>query len=163
MNKLLRYALVCVFSLAYISTSLGANRIGRMGLGTTTQFKNGLPAISFKLQKSKSFALGLLASYSSSATGGYGIGVKAYRNLFEEPQLNFYMAGLAGYLNQKSATTTDLTGFQLDLTMGSEFSFSGLQSIGFSFEFGFSVYNLSDFVFETVGHNFLVAGVHFYL
>ena len=142
---------------------MGSNRIGRMGIGTTSQLKNDIQALSFKLQKSKSFALGAVMGYSSSDSGGYGIGVKAYRNLFEEPQLNFYISGLAAYLNKKSASSDDTTGFQIDITIGSEYSFTGLQSLGFSFEVGLSVNNLDDFIFETVGHNFLVAGVHFYL
>ena len=73
------------------------------------------------------------------------------------------MAAMAAYLSKTSATAEDATGFQLDLTMGSEFNFAGLDSIGFSFEFGVSVYQLTDFIFETVGNNFIVAGIHFYL
>jgi len=55
------------------------------------------------------------------------------------------------------------SGFQVDVTLGSEFSFRGLESLGFSLEFGVSLNKLSDFVVETVGNNYLVSAVHFYL
>ena len=47
--------------------------------------------------------------------------------------------------------------------MGSEFSFAGLSSLGFSVEFGLSLNKVDEFVVETVGDNFIVAGAHFYL
>lgn len=154
--------LMMAFSL--LSTSLFATeRIGRLGLGMTNQLKNELPAISFKIQRSKSFALGGIVGYDSDDTnGGYGFGLRLYRNFFDEPQLNFYGAFTAAVINQKTATS-DQSGFEFDLTLGSEFSFTGLQSLGFSFEFGVSLNKLDDFVVETVGDHFIVSSIHFYL
>lgn len=157
-NKL---ALICAL-LFSTSSVFATNRIGRMGVGMSSQLKNDLQSISFKLQKSKSFALGFIGNYSSKSNGGYGLALKAYKNLFDEPQLNFYMSGLGGYLNKTSSAGSN-TGFQVDLTLGSEFAFNGIESLGFSFETGFSIYDIGEFTFETVGHTFLVAGIHFYL
>jgi hypothetical protein len=49
------------------------------------------------------------------------------------------------------------------MTLGTEFSFEGLESIGFSFEFGISINKLDDVRIQTTGNNFVTAGVHFYL
>lgn len=149
--------------LSLITQSYAMDRRGRLGAGFTNQLQNGLPAVSFKLQKSKSFAFGGVFGINTDASsGGSGGGVKLYRNIFEEPQLNFYASSLIGFISQKRSAG-DQSGFQVDLTMGSEFSFAGLSSLGFSVEFGISLNKIDEFVVETVGHNFIVAGAHFYL
>ncbi len=138
-------------------------KTNRLGVGMTNQLKNEFPALSFKIQKSRSFAYGGMVGLSSSDTvGGYGTGIKLYRNIFDEPQLNFYMAGAAALLSNKINGESH-SGFQFDLSFGSEFHFTGLNSLGLSFEFGVSANKKKDFVFETLGNNFLVAGIHFYL
>ncbi len=152
-----------VFLIFFCAPSWGLDQIGRLGIGVTQQLKNDLPGISFKLQKSESFAMGgILGLSTSDNNGGYGAGLKFYRNMFEEPQLNFYSAVMGALIKKKSKTTNE-SGFQFDLTLGSEFSFSGLHSLGFSFEFGISLNKLNDFIVETVGYQFVVAAVHFYL
>lgn len=139
------------------------DRISRLGIGYSGQLKNGVPAISFKLQKSKSFAFGGVLGLSNKDNGGgTGGAIKIYRNIFDEPHLTFYGSVLGGIITKKTNGHTD-SGFQADLTLGSEFSFPGLESLGFSIEFGASFYKLNNFVSETVGNNFLVSAVHFYL
>lgn len=139
------------------------DKMNRLGLGMSNQLKNDFPALSFKVQKNKSFAFGGLMGISTEKNnGGYGIGMKVYRNIFDEPQLNFYLAGMGAILNNK-INQASYSGFQFDLSMGSEFHFSGLSSIGFSFEFGVSAYKKNDFAFQTLGNNFIVSAVHFYL
>lgn len=138
-------------------------KMNRLGLGMSNQLKNEFPALSFKIQKNKSFAFGGVAGLSTDKNnGGHGIGMKVYRNIFDEPQLNFYMAGMGALLNNK-VNQASYSGFQFDLSLGSEFHFVGLNSIGFSFEFGVSAYKKSDFAFQTLGNNFVVSAVHFYL
>jgi hypothetical protein len=161
-HRIISMMLMLVLS-QFIQPLYAVERIGRLGLGMTNQLEGGIPAISFKIQRSKSFALGGILGYNSSDTdGGYGFGLKLYRNFFEEPQLNFYGALTAAVINKKT-TFSDVSGFEFDLTMGSEFSFTGLRSIGFSFEFGVSLNKLDDFVIETVGDHFIVSSIHFYL
>ncbi len=139
------------------------DQIGRLGVGMTQALKNDMPALSFKLQRSPAFAMGgLLGMSTSDDDGGYGAGLKLYRIFFDEPQLNFYGAAMGALIKEKTLTRTR-SGFQFDFTLGSEFAFSGLQSLGFSFEFGLSLNKLDDFVVETVGYHFVVAAIHFYL
>lgn len=163
---MLRKTIYCLF---FIFISIGSysafsyDKINRLGLGVSNQLKTSFPAISFKIQKNRSFAYGGMAGISSSTdNGGYGVGLKFYKNLFDEPQLNFYMAGL-GAIIANTVNSTTYSGFQFDLSFGSEFHFQGLNSIGFSFEFGISAYKNQKFVFQTLGNNFIVSGVHFYL
>lgn len=141
---------------------------GRMGVGASNQLANGLPALSLKIQQTKTFAMGgVLGMKSDKDTTLYGAGLKVYRIIFDEPQLNFYMAGLFAtetYLDEKKEKAK--SGYQFDGTMGTEFHFTGLESIGFSFEFGLSVRKVDDkkgSSFETLGDQFVKAAVHFYL
>lgn len=151
----------------FLLFSIGSNaieRVGRLGVGMSNQLKTDIPAISFKLQKSKSTAFSLLGGIDTDeSSGGWGVGAKLFRNIFEEPQLNFYGAVMGALINKKINQSQSNSGFQFDLTMGSEFSFTGLSSIGFSFEFGVSLNKLEEFRVQTVGDSFIVAAAHFYL
>jgi len=153
-----------LFFLFFSPNALPTEQEGRLGVGTSNQLITNMPGLSVKLQKSSSFAFGaVFAIDSDEMSGGYGAGVKLYKLLFDEPQLNFYSSLLAALINQKYTKIIDKSGFQFDLTLGSEFHFSGLQSLGFSFEFGVSFNKIEDFKIQTVGHNFFSAGIHFYL
>ncbi|MBC7427313.1 MAG: hypothetical protein H7336_01795 [Bacteriovorax sp.] len=152
---------LCLLSLSFGSHAL--EKTDRLGIGMSNELKNDFPALSFKVQKSKSFAYGgLLGLSTADKDGGFGVGLKVYRNIFDEPQLNFYLAGMGAILSTKIDSKT-YSGFQFDLSLGSEFHFTGLNSLGFSFEFGLSANKKKDFVFETIGSHFVVLGVHFYL
>lgn len=149
--------------LCFTQVSQAFDKMHRLGLGMSNQLKNDFPALSFKTQKNRSFAFGGLAGLSTDKNdGGYGVGLKVYRNIFDEPQLNFYFAGMGALLSNK-INQTSYSGFQFDLSLGSEFHFTGLNSIGFSFEFGVSASKTKEFVFQTLGNNFVVSAVHFYL
>jgi len=141
---------------------------GRLGVGASNQLANDLPALSLKLQQSKSFALGgLLGLKSDQDHTLYGVGLKFYRIIFDEPLLNFYLSGLfatQSYWDEDKDKTK--TGFQVDATLGSEFHFQGIESLGFSLEFGFSARDVGKSEgtsFETLGDNFIKAAIHFYL
>ncbi len=155
-------ALGVIFSLMP-SEAHSMDRRGRLGIGYSNQFILDLPAISFKHQRSRSFSYGGIFAIDTERNGGFGAGIKVYRNLFEEPQLNFYTAGLLAILNDKRPGLSDKRGFQADWTFGSEFSFSGLQSLGFSFEFGISLNKVEEFKVQTTGHQFITGAIHFYL
>ena len=160
-------SLIVVFFLVSITLaateSQALDKINRLGVGMSNELHNDFPALSFKIQKNRSFACGGLAGLSTNVNnGGYGVGLKVYRNIFDEPQLNFYLACMGALLNTK-IDNTSYSGFQVDLSLGSEFHFQGLNSIGLSFEFGISAYKKKEFVFQTLGNNFIVSAIHFYL
>lgn len=156
-------ALFLAFIMLPSSESYALDKLNRLGLGMSNQLRNDFPALSFKIQKNRSFSIGGLAGISTNAVnGGYGVGLKVFRNIFDEPQLNFYIAGMGAILSNKM-NSTSYSGFQFDLSLGSEFHFSGLNSLGFSFEFGASAYKKQEFTFQTLGNNFIVSAIHFYL
>lgn len=159
-----RRLLTALFAVFVFSTPAYAmERIGRLGIGFANQMANDVPTISFKLQRSKSFAFGGQFGYSNKDNGGgHAAAVKVYRNFFDEPHLTFYGAILGGMISQ-TTNAVSTSGFQVDVTLGSEFSFPGLESLGFSIEFGGSLNKINDFVIETVGNNYFVSAVHFYL
>jgi hypothetical protein len=158
-----------LFFILLLSThSFAADLRGRMGVGASNQLANNVPALSLKIQQSKTFAMGGVLGFKSDQDHTlYGAGLKLYRIIFDEPQLNFYMAGLfatQNYLDEKSDKVK--SGYQIDGTLGTEFHFQGLESIGFSFEFGLSVRNANasgGTSFQTLGDQFVKAAVHFYL
>ena len=114
--------------------------------------------------QSKSLGIGGLIGMSTSDTdGGHTAGLKLYRLFFQEPQLNFYGSVLGALVKKSTGGSDDGSGFQVDITLGTEFSFSGLSSLGFSFEFGVSMNKINDFVLETVGYHFMTSSIHFYL
>lgn len=139
---------------------------GRMGVGATNQLANNIPALSLKVQQTKTFAIGGLVGFKSDQDNTlYGAGLKLYRIIFDEPQLNFYLAGTFATLNYLDEKEKAKSGYQIDGTLGSEFFFSGLESIGFSFEFGLSARNADKHgsSLQTLGDQFVKAAVHFYL
>jgi hypothetical protein len=68
-----------------------------------------------------------------------------------------------GALLSNKVNQISYSGFQFDLSLGSEFHLTGLNSLGFSFEFGVSAFKKKEFIFQTLGDNFIVSEVHFYL
>lgn len=153
----------CVMTILFFSNdSYAMNRMSRLGLGYTGQLATNMDALSFKIQKGRGMAFGGLLGYNSGDSGGFGAGVKIYKILFDEPKLDFYGAAMAAMLSQKTAGVAE-SGFQVDLTLGSEFSFEGIESLGFSVEFGLSINKIKEFEFGTTGFSFLVGAVHFYL
>ncbi len=153
------YILSATFANAY---GYSDERKGRIGLGFSNQLKIDVPAISLKIHQGKSFAMGGLLGINTGDDGGHGVGFKAYSLIYDEPQLNFYLSFLGALLSDKTNGESK-SGFQTDLTFGSEFSFSGLESIGFSFEFGVSLNKIQEVEIETTANHFVTAGVHFYL
>ncbi len=140
------------------------NKTGRMGVGLSNQLVNDLPALSLKIQQNRYFALGGLLGFRSNEDYTiYGAGLRVFRTIFEEDLLNFYMAGTLVSLSYEENNKAK-SGYQFDGTLGTEFHFERIESIGFSFEFGLS-YNKGPEGrnFETLGNNFLKAAVHFYL
>jgi hypothetical protein len=154
-------------ALVFSSEAFSANLRGRLGVGASNQLANDIPAISLKIQQSKTFAIGALVGFKSDDDHTlYGAGAKFYRIIFDEPQLNFYIAGLFASQNFLDKQNKLRSGYQIDGTMGSEFHFQGLESLGFSFEFGLSVRDVDrdkGTSFETLGDHLVKAAVHFYL
>jgi len=161
---LFSYVITFVIFFGLLQPAQAADRRGRLGIGLSNQLQlDDLPAISFRLQTANSTSIGALIGVNTEDDGGFGAGFKIQKHFFQEPQLNFYGSLLGAFLNEKNPIAEDDSGFQFDFTMGSEFHFRGLESLGLHFEFGLSLTKLDDFVIQTVGQQFIVMGIHFYL
>ena len=98
---MLRYSLILLTLLC--TNSQATDRQGRLGLGFSSQLKNDIPSLSFKLQSSRSFSYGAMAGINSDDdNGGMGAGLKLYQNFFDEPHLTFYGSLLGAYLKKKT-------------------------------------------------------------
>lgn len=153
--------LLAILTIIVPSHSLfGLEMTGRMGIGMSNQLVLDTPALSFKVQDTPHSAIGgLFAVDSNQENTDLGLGIKFYRLLFDEPNLNFYLAGLGAYLKQDGRS-----GYQLEATFGSEIHWPGLESIGLSFECGLSLNKVgNERHLATAGHQFFSAGIHFYL
>ncbi len=137
---------------------------GRLGLGYNAQFANyresgnSVPAIAAKYAVTKDVAFAGVVGMATTNPGNSVIGVKFFKNLFFENNLNFYSMLAAGLVAANSQSGIDLQG-----GFGAEFFIPGLESLGFSFEVGGDLTNLSgSMIFRTMGASFLNAGMRFY-
>lgn len=146
-------------------SSFAVSNMGRLGVGMTNELANGVPSLSVKVRKNKTFALGGVAGIKSSPDNkDYGFGLKIYNSIYDEPNLNFYSAILLAATTYRDSNDDSKSSFQVNAVFGSEFFFTEIQSLGFSFEFGFSSYKeASGSTISTLGNNFLKAGIHFYI
>jgi len=136
---------------------------GRLGLGYNSEFANythtnGVPGISLKYGLSRDLAVeGVIGVDTVSPTNDV-FGLKLFKNIFYETNLNFYFFAGGGIVAGDSKTGAEvLSGF------GVEWFFPGLESLGFSMDVGGELDNLSgNFGLKTLGVSFLNAGIHFY-
>lgn len=135
---------------------------GRLGVGFTNQVASTadgtIPALSAKYYLSHSFATALATGFDTrNNSSTLALGLKMFKNIFYEPNLIFYLGGGLAYVNRNGSN------LQGSLFLGSEFFFSQLPSLGFSFEAGVRGDNTSgSFAIRTTGDSFLTAGMHFY-
>lgn len=159
-----RNIIIIIALFTFSTSSFAMSLLGRLGIGTTNQVVTGIDALSIKLQRNRSTALsGLFGLNNSSDSSNYAIGAKVYRLIYDEPQLNFYSSLAAIMFTYQNDGNTE-SGYQVDGGFGTEFSFQGLESIGFSFEFGIGLnkYNGGSNI-QTYGHHIVTSAVHFYL
>jgi hypothetical protein len=137
---------------------------GRLGLGYNAQFANyresggTVPAIAAKYAVTKDIAFEGVLGFATTKPANSVIGMKFFKNLFFENNLNFYSM-LAGGIVAANGNS----GFDFQGGFGSEFFIPGLESVGLSFELGVELTNITgSMVFRTVGASFLHAGMRFY-
>ena len=163
-SKIGKYFLVStLFALLFgIPESHARNLSRRLGAGFVSQIatteEGRLPAIDAKYYFTKRVAASLGVGFDTrNDRSAFGIGSKFFYNLFGEQNLLFYTgAGIA--VLSRSGTKVQYSGF-----FGSEFFFTDLPSLGFSFEAGLRGDNTrGKFSIRTTGDSFLTAGIHFY-
>lgn len=136
---------------------------GRLGLGYNSEFSNqeganAVPGISLKYGFTRDIASELIVGVATTTPGNSVFGVKFFKNLFYETNLNFYFMVGGGLVSANNNSGAEFLG-----GFGAEFFIPGLESLGFSMETGGSFSNISgSFALKTLGVSFLNAGIHFY-
>jgi hypothetical protein len=154
-------------------TAYAKDMTSRLGVGYSDSFSvSNLPSIAVKYYPNQdlalSAALGIDTNSTNSTTGNsnFGFGVKLYKTIFPEENMNFYMgagAGLVSISPTTGGTGATNSGFELTGFFGAEFFLPGLDSMGFNFQAGVGVTSLSSGVrFRTIGETPLKAGMYFY-
>jgi hypothetical protein len=158
---------MAIFS--FHSTAQAKELTNRLGVGYSNQFSEEVPSLSVRYWPDPKLGVGAALGVDTEEDNArFGFMAKLYRVIFTEDNMNFYMGTGAGLISREqpksSGTgTTNDSGFELIGFCGGEFFFSGLDSLGFSFEAGVGVTSISsDVRFRTFGDSPLKAGMIFY-
>jgi hypothetical protein len=137
---------------------------GRLGVGYNSEFANSyagsrrLPGVSVKYSATRDIALEGIIGIATTSPSNSVTGIKFFKNIFFETNLNFYFMLGGGIINANQQLGGELLG-----GFGAEFFIPGVDSLGFSVETGASFNNASgSYALETLGVSFLDAGIHFY-
>lgn len=143
----------------------------RLGVGYANQFgiSGGLPSLAVRYYPNPDLGVSAqLGVDTEEDASKFGFLAKVYRIIFQEDNMNFYMGAGAGLISREKYNTTTSTsdndsGFEVSGYVGGEFFFTGLDSLGFSFEAGIGVTSISSEVrFRTIGDHPMRAGITFY-
>jgi hypothetical protein len=160
----MRHALLIALCLmAFPLAAQARDMQGRLGLGYNSEFVNSLvdtrvPAVSIKYGLTRDIAAEALVGVRTSSPSNTVTGIKLFKNIFYETNLNFYFMLGGAILNAQGRSGAEFLG-----GFGAEFFIPGIESLGFAVETGGTFDNLTgSFVLRTLGVSFLDAGIHFY-
>jgi hypothetical protein len=160
----LRLALLLT-SLCFLSLPASAKDLyGRLGLGYNAQFsdteqQNGVPAISLKYGIAPRIMIELVGGFYSGPNGSGVAALKYMQTIHSESYANFYYLLGGGFVSANHNSGGEFLG-----GFGTEFFIPGVDSVGFSFETGVSMENVTSgaYVLKTFGLSFINVGMHFY-
>ncbi len=162
MGIFLRLSLLAFVALAPTSLVQAKDLANRLGVGIKNNNSVDLPAVAAVYYPNADIGItGSLGVDTQEDNSKFAANVGLRKILFREDHLNFYYGGQAGLLNVETAGNKE-SGFELNVVFGAEFFFSGLDSLGFSFEGGFGLSSLDETRFRTIGDHPLKAGLIFY-
>ncbi|MFN8792238.1 MAG: organic solvent tolerance protein [Bdellovibrionales bacterium] len=138
----------------------------RLGVGIKNNNSFDVPAVAAVYYPNADVGLtGSLGVDTAEDNSAFAFNVGIRRILFRENQMNFYYGGQAGLVNRETPTATGSdqdSGFELNVVFGAEFFFTGLESLGFTFEAGAGLTSMDETRFRTIADHPLRAGLIFY-
>lgn len=163
MNK---YFIVCAIYLTaflFTTVSFAKDMSQRLGVGIQNNTSQSLPSLGLVYNVNSNFAM----------TGGFGVDTqKDYSAMqlqagirhviFHENNLHFYAGGQVGLVNYENPTDGKSSGFEANLIMGTEFFFTGLDNVGFTFEGGLGLSSVKNTRVRTIANDPFKAGIIFY-
>lgn len=161
-----KYFLVCAIYLTaflFTTVSFSKDMSQRLGVGIQNNTSQSLPSLALVYNVNSNFAM----------TGGFGVDTqKDYSAMqlqagirhviFHENNLHFYAGGQVGLVNYENPVDGKMSGFEANLIMGTEFFFSGLENVGFTFEGGLGLSSVKNTRVRTIANDPLRAGIVFY-
>ena len=167
----IRLALPVLVLAGFTTTANAKDLTSRLGVGYANQFgiSGGLPSLAVRYYPNPDLGVSAQVGVDTEEDASkFGFLAKVYRIIFQEDNMNFYMGAGAGLISREQQNTTTNTsdndsGFEVSGYIGGEFFFTGLDSLGFSFEAGIGVTSISSEVrFRTIGDHPMRAGITFY-
>lgn len=157
-------AVVCfVVTMSVSPKALSKEMPQRLGVGIKDNTSDSVPSLAIVYNLN-----GLTA-----VTGSLGVDTKKDYSkfqvnggirhiIFHENQLHFYAGGQLGLVTLETPAEGKNTGFEANVILGTEFFFTGLENVGFSFEGGIGLSTVSHTRIRTIADNPLKAGLIFY-
>jgi hypothetical protein len=166
------FLLLAVSLFTYLPSAQAKDLQGRLGLGynaqlSNLQYTNGEPGLSLKYGLTRDIAVEGIVSINTGGPTNTATGIKFFKNIFYEMNLNFYFMLGGAIASVSSPDSTGVlqshSGAEFLTGFGAEFFIPGIDSLGFAMETGGSFDNLNgSFALKTMGVSFLNAGIHFY-
>ena len=163
MNKFLIVALIYIAAFAVSSVSLGKEMPHRLGVGIKDNTSESIPSLAVIYHMGPGMAV----------TGGFGLDTKKNYStsqfnaglryvIFHESNLHFFTGGQMALVTVENPVDGKNTGFEVQMTLGSEFFFAQLENVGFTFEGGLGLSTIKDSRVRTIADHPLKAGIVFY-
>ncbi|MFZ3229545.1 MAG: organic solvent tolerance protein [Pseudobdellovibrio sp.] len=135
----------------------------RFGVGIKNNTSENLPSVTAVYHSTQDLAflagLGMDTKKNNSA---FQINAGARKVIFTENNLNFYMGSQFSLVNFETPADGKNNGFEISALFGTEFFFTGLENLAFTFEGGIGVASVKDVRFRTIADDPFRAGIIFY-
>lgn len=154
-----------IYAVAFLVSSMSFSKEmpRRLGIGIKDNTSESIPSLAAVYNVGPSMAV----------TGGLGIDTKKDYStsqinagvryiIFHESQLHFYSGGQLALVTLENPVDQKNTGFEANLIFGTEFFFTGLENVGFSFEGGVGLSTIKNSRVRTIADHPLKAGIIFY-
>lgn len=135
----------------------------RLGVGIKNNTTESVPGLAAVYNVNGDFAF--LGGFGFDTKKDYStmeVNAGVRHIIFHENQLHFYTAGQFAIVNYEAPVTGKKSGFETRLVLGTEFFFTGLDNVGFSFEGGLALTSVDSTRVLTVADSPLKAGMLFY-
>ncbi|UXR63724.1 organic solvent tolerance protein [Bdellovibrio bacteriovorus] len=153
---------LCLMTVGFTVQGQAKELTNRLGVGVKSHSALNLPQLAATYYFAPDMALaGGLGVDTQKDYSKFAFNAGIRRVVFKEDNMNFYMGGSVGVLNEEIAGNKE-SGFELNALFGGEFFFTGLDSLAFTFEGGVGVVSMDNVRFRTIADSPFSAGIIFY-
>ncbi len=158
-QQLIVFLGISLFSLFSVSKPMPQ----RLGIGIKDNTFISVPSVAAIYNVNNDFSVtGGLGFDTEKDNSTFQINAGIRHVIFHENNLHFYTGGQVASLSQEQPITGKENGLEVKFILGTEFFFSGLENIGFSFEGGLELSTYKQTRVRTFADHPLKAGLIFY-